>query len=91
MKVTVQYACSDCSTTFPAYCSVPDHIENHAVKHVCPGMSEPAGVSKAVGVDGVDVSYMCDKCGHVTKPKVTDMVPAMVSRRHGCGAECEPV
>lgn len=84
MKVTIRYRCGDCGISFSAYCGVPDSIQNNAVGHSCPGVSE------FTGVDGVFASYMCGKCGHITRADVASMIPAMASRRHGCGAECAP-
>lgn len=84
MKVTIHYRCSNCRATFPAYCGVPDHIDNRRAGHDC------GGASRFAGSDGTSLSYMCGKCGHLTWADVTDMIPAMVSRRHGCGEECGP-
>ena len=84
MKVTIKYRCDDCDVSFSAYCGVPDQIQNNTVDHKCPGLSEFAGV------DGIYASYMCNKCGHITRATITAMIPAMASRLHGCGAECGP-
>lgn len=84
MKVTVNYRCDRCDTTFPAHCGVPDSVDNVAVGHGCPGVSAFSGTS------GTSVSYMCEKCGHVTRTDITRMIPAMRGRRHGCGEVCGP-
>ncbi len=85
MKVTITYWCDDCKASFPVHCGVPDHISNGAAGHGC------GGDSAFSGADGVMVSYMCKKCGHTKKKDVRKMIPAMASRRHGCGRECGPV
>ena len=84
MKVTITYHCDGCGVSFPAYCGVPDALANGAAGHGC------GGDSAFSGCDGTTISYMCEKCGHTTRADVTDMIPAMASRRHGCGRGCSP-
>lgn len=84
MKVAITYRCGDCGVSFPVHCGVPDHISNWAAGHGC------GGGSVFSGSDGTMASYMCEKCGHTTKADITKMIPAMASRRHGCGRECGP-
>lgn len=84
MKATVNYRCDNCKTTFPEHCGVPDEMANATVKHGCPDSSVFSGVA------GIHVSYMCVKCGHITKADITTMIPAMSTRKHGCGEVCHP-
>lgn len=84
MKITIKYSCNDCKTTFSAYCSVQDSIDNSTAGHGC------GGTSKFIGSEGIYVWYMCGACGHMTKIDVRDIIPAMASRTHGCGQECRP-
>lgn len=84
MKVTIQYRCKPCGVSFPVHCGVPDDVDNAAVGHECPGMS------RFSGPDGALMAYMCGECGHVTRRNISEMIPAMASRKHGCGEECKP-
>lgn len=84
MRVTIHYRCNNCRTAFPAYCGVPDRLDNKSLGHGCGGTSDFAGS------DGASLSYMCGKCGHLTRIDAADMIPAMASRKHGCGEECGP-
>ena len=85
MKVTIQYWCENCQTTFSKYGGVPDELDNDSIGHGC------AGVSKFSGADGTDLSYVCEECGHITHDDITTMIPAFASQTHGCGEECLPV
>ena len=85
MRVTIHYRCGNCRTTFPVYCGVPDQIDNGQAGHDC------GGTSRFAGSDGTSLSYMCVKCGHLTRTEVVGMIPATASRKHGCGEECYPV
>ena len=84
MRITIHYTCHNCSVTFPAYCGVPYRLDNKSVDHKCTGHSIFAGS------DGTMLSYICRECGHITRADATTMIPAMASRVHGCGVECDP-